>query len=92
MRARYAILRMDTMSPIEQEELARAVTRIDARFDRFEAEARDFRDAVSKDVAAIRADIDKIKGMARLAAWFVGAFGGVMALLTVVVMAVTRQQ
>lgn len=80
------------MTPVEQQELAHAVERIDARFDRFEEDARSFRESVSRDVATIKADIDKIKGMARLAAWFVGAFGGIMALLTVVVMAVTRQQ
>ena len=47
---------------------------------------------MSEDVAAIRADIDKIKGMARLAAWFVGSFAGFMGIATLVVMAVTRQQ
>lgn len=80
------------MSPVEQQELAQAVARIDARFDRFEEDARDFRRVVSEDVASIREDINKIKGMARLAAWFVGSFAGFMGIATLVVMAVTRQQ
>lgn len=91
-RTRYAFLRVDAMSPVERQELADAVSRIDARFDRYEDEARAFRDAVFKDIATIREDINKIKGAARLAAWFVGSFTGLMGIAALVVMAVTRQQ
>ncbi len=53
------------MSPVERQELADAMSRMDHRFERFEQEARDFREQVGSDINALKRDMAFIKGASK---------------------------
>lgn len=73
------------MTIVERQELQEALARIEARFAKSDEDADLFRKEVRADVSAIKDDISRIKGMARLATWFVGAVGALGIIATALV-------
>jgi hypothetical protein len=73
------------MTIVERQELADALERIEKRFAKSDEDADLFRKEVRADVSAIKDDISRIKGMARLATWFVGAIGALGIIATALV-------
>lgn len=67
----YAELRLDSMNMVEREELREAMQRMDARFDRFDHEAREFREQVGLDINSLKRDMAFIKGATKIAAMVV---------------------
>lgn len=78
------------MTDPERHGLAEAMRSIDARLTQAERKAESFREEVREAITELKADLDRIKGMARLAAWFVTAFGGIAAIATAVIVYVER--
>lgn len=69
--AASAELRLDSMNMVEREELRDAMQRMDARFERFDQEARDFREQVGTDINSLKRDMAFIKGATKIAAMVV---------------------
>jgi hypothetical protein len=69
--ADYAKGRIDSMNMVEREELREAMQRMDARFDRFDHEAREFREQVGLDINSLKRDMAFIKGATKIAAMVV---------------------
>lgn len=64
------------MSPLERQELVDTMARFEARFERFERDAADFRREIREDMSAMRDDLTRIKAIARAGVWLVGAVTG----------------
>lgn len=73
------------MTIVERQELQEALARIEARFAKSDEDAETFRKEVRGDITVIKDDISRIKGMARLATWFVGAVGALGIIATALV-------
>lgn len=58
------------MSPVERAELAHAMERMDERFERFDQEARAFREQVGADINSLKRDMAFIKGATKIVTVF----------------------
>ena len=70
------------MSPPERQEMLDALAAIDARITHAEEKSEAFRADILKAVNTIQGDMDRIKGMARLAAWLVSSAAGILLILS----------
>lgn len=61
---RYAVLRIDAMSPVERTELHEVMERFEVRFTVAEKAQADFRAEVKTDIASMRRDLVEIKTLA----------------------------
>jgi len=78
-----ALLRIDGLSPLERQEFIDAVKSIDVRLTKSEGASEEFRREVRESIGELKADLDRIKGMARLAAWIVSSITAIALVVNV---------